>query len=885
MTGTTLSHYRIEDELGRGGMGIVYRALDTKLNRDVALKILPAAALASEDDRARFFREAQAAAQLHHPNICTVFEIDEAVPSDAPHGTQPSPFIVMEYIEGETLDARIKNGPLKISEAIRLAGEVAEALKMAHSKDIVHRDIKSANIMLDAEGRAKVLDFGLAKTAQSTQLTRLGSTLGTISYMSPEQARAEEVDHRTDIWALGVVLYEMVSGQHPFAGDYEQAVIYSILNEDPEPLTALRTGVPLSVEGIVEKCLRKEAKHRYQSAAGVIADLEAVKSGSGSASRTGVRGSIAASTPAVASAQKSNRTLITWIVALILTAFVAAILGRMTSPEIKAPLATFVLSEGPRNVDDMSRSVIAPDGQNVAIKVSDQIYLRAMSSAELRPLPGTENGGGFFWSPDSRYLAFFRGGSVWKVDILGGAPIQLSPLPPGYPFGGAWSTDGDLYLSIASGPGIGDFYTVNERGGTAEKVVVSDTTMQTGAFFGPTPLPGYDGILFSWFRQDNEGNQLTSIYRLSGQEAVPVADDVFAFFMAYHPDGYLLIEDDANNLWSIPYQPGSEPITGERVLLARNVWGASTSNNESLLYMRTNPGNAQFGWVDIQGRELGRSGSTRENQRGARISPDGSVYVFTAEPNVNDVSSAQNPFDQIFIHHTSEDTEQVLLESTGVLWGLSFAPDGHRIAVGYDWDIWLTDADGIGWEPLVTSGAAVGAPTWTPDGKVIYENHGRGQSDLWIRDPHPDSTARPLLESPIATFTPQVSADGRFLVYTVSSDNSGNLGSNEVFIRNFRKLSDPARRLGPGYVARWSSDGQTLYTASTDTMYRWNAPVDLSGSVEPPVALFGLEHLGLVRNSGFSVGPAEDRFLMNFQTTEATESTVLVQNWKRLIDE
>ena len=177
MIGFTLSHYKITAELGRGGMGIVYRAQDTKLNREVALKVLPSAALATDDDRARFYREAQAAAALHHPNIATIFEIDEAVPSDAPHGTQPSPFIVMEYIEGETLEARIKKGPMKLEEAVRVATQVAEALKLAHTKAIVHRDIKAANVMLGAEGSAKVLDFGLAKTSQSTQLTRMGSTL------------------------------------------------------------------------------------------------------------------------------------------------------------------------------------------------------------------------------------------------------------------------------------------------------------------------------------------------------------------------------------------------------------------------------------------------------------------------------------------------------------------------------------------------------------------------------------------------------------------------------------------------------------------------------------------------------------------------------------
>jgi len=276
MVGNTLSHYQITAELGRGGMGIVYKATDTKLGRTVALKVLPSSALATEEDRARFYREAQAAAQLHHAHIATIFEIDEAVPSGAPHGTQPSPFIVMEYIEGETLDARIKKGPLKLDEVIRVASEIASALEAAHTNKIVHRDIKSANVMLTQKGAAKVLDFGLAKTAQSTQLTRMGSTLGTVAYMSPEQARGEEVDSRTDLWALGVVMYEMIAGTNPFGGDYEQAVVYGILNADPEPLTALRTGVPMEIERITNKLLAKDTAHRYQTAPDLIADLSAI---------------------------------------------------------------------------------------------------------------------------------------------------------------------------------------------------------------------------------------------------------------------------------------------------------------------------------------------------------------------------------------------------------------------------------------------------------------------------------------------------------------------------------------------------------------------------------------------------------------------------------
>ena len=279
MTGLHLAQYRIDAELGRGGMGVVYRAHDTKLDRTVALKVLPAAALASEDDRARFFREAKAAAQLSHPNVCHVYQVDEALPLDADGNRVTGQddarlFIAMEFIEGETLEEHIRKGPLKLTEAVNITSMVAEALRAAHAKEIVHRDIKSANVMLTKEGVAKVLDFGLAKTNASTMLTRQGSTMGTVAYMSPEQARGQEVDGRSDLYSLGTMLYEMVSGRLPFAGDYEQAVVYGILNENPEPLTAVRTGVPMGLEWIVNKLLSKEPRHRYQTAADLIADLE-----------------------------------------------------------------------------------------------------------------------------------------------------------------------------------------------------------------------------------------------------------------------------------------------------------------------------------------------------------------------------------------------------------------------------------------------------------------------------------------------------------------------------------------------------------------------------------------------------------------------------------
>jgi serine/threonine protein kinase/Tfp pilus assembly protein PilF len=268
MIGQTISHYKILEKLGEGGMGVVYKAEDTKLKRTVALKFLPPELMRDSEAKERFLHEAQAAAALEHQHICNIYEIDE---------TEDQVFIVMSCFEGQTLKEKIDSGPLKIDEALKIVIQAAEGLQAAHEKGIVHRDIKSANIMVTGKGQTKIMDFGLAKLKGQTKITKEGSTLGTAPYMSPEQAQGTDVDHRTDIWSLGVVLYEMITGQLPFKGEYEQAVVYSIMNEEPEPLTALRTAVPMELERIVNKTLEKDPSERYQHADDLIVDLRNLK--------------------------------------------------------------------------------------------------------------------------------------------------------------------------------------------------------------------------------------------------------------------------------------------------------------------------------------------------------------------------------------------------------------------------------------------------------------------------------------------------------------------------------------------------------------------------------------------------------------------------------
>ncbi len=271
VTGQTISHYEVLEQLGEGGMGRVYKAIDTRLGRTVALKFLAPHLVSNDESRRRFIREAKAAAALQHPNICTVYEIDEV---------DGQTFIAMAYLDGQELSQEIESGPLKIERLIELTEQVARGLQEAHGKGVVHRDIKPANIMVTTQGQAVLMDFGLAQLAHGgSKLTKEGTSLGTSAYMSPEQTTGEKLDLRTDVWALGVVLYEMATGQVPFQGHYEQAILYSILNEPPEPITAVRTGVPPELERIVNKCLAKRAGERYQTVSDLLADLSALKRG------------------------------------------------------------------------------------------------------------------------------------------------------------------------------------------------------------------------------------------------------------------------------------------------------------------------------------------------------------------------------------------------------------------------------------------------------------------------------------------------------------------------------------------------------------------------------------------------------------------------------
>ena len=418
MIGQTISHYKITEKLGEGGMGVVYKATDTELNRPVALKFLAPHLLRDEEGRKRFRREAQAAAALDHPNICTVYEIGQA---------EDQSFIAMAFLEGRTLSKRIADGPLKLPEALSIAIQMGEGLEAAHDKGVVHRDIKPDNVMLmkGSRGLVKLMDFGLAQLAESSKLTREGTTLGTPIYMSPEQALGESTDKRSDVWALGVVLYEMVAGRPPFQGEVDQAVIYSIANQQHEPLTAVRTGVPKELERIVDKCLAKQAEERYQHVTDLLVDLQAC--------RRSLEPQGAGPTPLPARA--SRTPLFVGVAALVLACLgLAWWLTRSAGP---APVPQYTLKQITRDTGYTADPALSPDGRLLAYSsdrdgdgVLDIWVQQLTTGGGLVRL--TRHGADDYWpsfSPDGSRVAFNsdrNGGGIYVVPAIGGSPTRIA---------------------------------------------------------------------------------------------------------------------------------------------------------------------------------------------------------------------------------------------------------------------------------------------------------------------------------------------------------------------------------------------------------------------------------------------------------------------------
>ena len=518
MIGETILHYKIIEKLGEGGMGTVYKAQDTKLDRFVALKFLPSQIMTTEDQKVRFIQEAKAASAMNHPNVCTIYDIQESVPTNAsPDKHERQLFIVMEFIDGVTLRNNKQN--LSEKKILDIGVQVAEGLAAAHEKGIVHRDIKPENIMIRKDGIVQIMDFGLAKlfsTSNESRLTKLGTTMGTIGYMSPEQVQGLDVDHRTDIFSLGVVLYEMLAGESPFKRMHETAIMYEIVNVDAVPISTIKEGIDPQLDAIILECLEKDKDDRCQSAKELVKDLRKIKKSSGH--RTSrmynvnptllhtATGQTTSVTPSGSfTVEIMNRridlskffrsSIFPWVfsIILLLALVISWLMLNKSAPE--KIITKFSLDMGVDKVLDVNAYpalAISHDGTKIVIKANSKFYMRKMDSIEPIVLPGIENASSPFFSPDDKWLGFFRSGKLEKISLSGGTPVTLADVLENR--GGTWGKNGSIVFAASTTDGLS---LVSEVGGTVKKITAIDSTKKERTHRWPSFLPDGKHVLFT----------------------------------------------------------------------------------------------------------------------------------------------------------------------------------------------------------------------------------------------------------------------------------------------------------------------------------------------------------------------------------------------------
>jgi serine/threonine-protein kinase len=791
MVGQTISHYRVLEKLGEGGMGIVYKAQDLKLDRFVALKFLPQNITPTEAEKTRFIHEAKAASALDHPNICTVYEIDET-----PDGQL---FIVMALYEGIPLNKKIEQGPLKIDEAIETAIQAAEGLRAAHEKGIIHRDIKSGNLILTEKGQVKLMDFGLAKRGDLTMLTKTGATLGTVPYMSPEQALGEKVDHRTDIWSLGAVLYEMITGQLPFKSQYNEAIVYSILNESPEPVTGLRTGVPVELERIIDKCLEKKASDRYQHMDELTVDLRGVARSLGEGKAATGR---IAPTPAW-----KRRVLAAGVAGLVLGLAVAGVVAwRLIGEAPPALVARFsiTLPEGERLPPSFNqRVVLSPDSRNLVYlcmrPAGASLFLRPLNGLEAKLLVDVGSGGAPFYSPDGEWLAYIeeKTKTLKKLPMTGGAAVKVLEWES---FGGGtWGPDGSIYYVPSVPGGIVRFPST---GGEGKEIVKPDAERGERSVRHPHILPSGRVLLYTLGTAESETFNDTKIVALSldtGEKKTLVDGGTYARssptgHVLYARNGTIMAASFDEKRLALTSQPA--PVV-EGVLMSITTGQAyyNVSARGDLVYV---PGVVEGGkrtpvWVDRQGKAEALPLPPRSYLH-PRISPDGGQLAIEVEgPNHN-----------LYVYDFGRGVMTKMTMDGSSHWPL-WTPDGkhitYRAGVMGVFSIWsmLTDRSGPAAQlskdrPPQASQSAV---SWTPDGhELAYVESAPGMGgDIYVLSAAVGQKPRPVVQSKFAKGSPKFSQDGRWLAYCSSES-----GRPEVYVQSYP---------GPGPKIQVSSDGGT----------------------------------------------------------------------------
>lgn len=865
---TVASRYEIAEELGRGGMGVVYKAKDTKLKRTVALKFLSPELTRDSEAKERFIHEAQTASVLDHPNICTVHEIDE---------DEGQMFISMAYIEGQSLREKVKTGPLKMDEALDIAVQVTEGLHGAHEKGIVHRDIKSANIMVTAKGQAKVMDFGVAKLVGQTKFTRTGATMGTAAYMSPEQSRGEKVDHRTDIWSLGVVLYEMVIGQLPFRGDHEQAMMYSILNEEPEPMTGMRTGVPMELERIVNKALTKDPAARYQHTDDMLVDLRLLKDNITAFLKSPIVKASALSMPQA----KPWKRVLPWGVAIIMAiiAVVAAWQWMRSTSSIGEVISRFTLAI-PSNQQFVSVTghgiALSPDGTCLVYtgqgSEGRQLYVRKMDQLEASPIPGTDGALMPFFSPDSQWVGFLASGKLKKVALAGGPPLTISEAPQN-PAGVSWSQDEIIVFGTYSD----GLFQVSSSGGIPQEFTTPDVEKKVNSHRWPEILPGGKGVLFTNWAASIENASIGIASLETGEVKILLAGGTYP---RYTSTGHIVYGGADGSLMAVPFDLSKFELKGPRISLLENIDVKSggpanfaVSHNGSLVYLTGSASNRTIVMVDRQGNE---QSLTKEEHgfRAPRISPDGErVTVEIQDQSLLD----------IWIYKLEHGPLTRLTFEGNNLYSL-WTPDGKRIVFSSNragtYDLYWKKADGSSAaEPLLTTEFSQYETSFSPDGKLLVyrETHPSTGMDIWILPLEGERKPRPFLNTSSEERTPMLSPDGRWLAYTSTES-----GRNEIYVRTFPDASGGRWQvsIGGGTEPLWSRDGQELFYRSRD-----NRMVSVAVETEPMFTsgarkvLFEDVYVRRYQHTNYDIHPDNKRFVIIKPSERISTEMIVVLNW------
>jgi eukaryotic-like serine/threonine-protein kinase len=841
MIGQTISHYTILEKLGEGGMGVVYKAQDTKLNRPVALKFLPAHLSASEQDKARFLQEAQAAASLNHPNICTIYGIDE-------HEGQI--FIAMELVEGETL--RDKKQSFSVKQTVDIGVQVAEALAAAHEKGIVHRDIKPENIMIRKDGIVQIMDFGLAKLRGASRLTKEGSMVGTVGYMSPEQVQGRDTDHRTDIFSLGVILYEMLSGQSPFKGVHETAIIYEIVNVDAAPITSLKPEVGGELDAIVLECLAKEPDERYQSAKEVAKELRRFKRESSrqrTSRITAIRGSATVSSQQAMDRTASPiepRTLLGrvraattfWIVAsMVLLATTIATLFLYTSRHSSAgndviralipPPEKFGFSDAMGG----GHLAISPDGHKIAFVAVDSagaasLWVRPLSAMAATRLPGTEGAAFPFWSPDNRYIGFFSQGKLKKIESTGGPTFTICDIIT--PRGGSWSQSGTIIFPNDQYSGI---FEVSEAGGVPRQITQLDSARGEQTHRWPCFLP--DGKHFLYLARTTaagSGGALDAICVGSVDGKVKKRLLAGTSNVAYGA-GHLLYMRE-NSLLAHPFDPDAFELKGDPFPVSETVqfnarYSVATfsiSRTGVLVYEGSSSFSApELALVDPKGNRIASLGQP-EIFVSARLSRDARRIAM-------DLYDIRVRNSDVWMYEIGRGVNTRFTFDPAVEWYPVWSPDGSEIVFSSNrkghHDLYEKISTGAANEELLfESGYDKTATDWSPDGKyLLFQSvDARMKADLWLLPMTGDRKAIPLLQTEYSESNGRFSPDMKWIAY--QSDESG---SNQIYVRPFPGAG--AKRqvsASGGILPRWHRNGKEIFFVAGGKIM--SAEVNGSGS-------------------------------------------------------